>query len=159
MRSKKTKATTEIIESTTTISNEISSPGQKNPTAVNEETGLDENTRAASEISSQNGETGLDENTPPVNGILSTELDENTSPVNGILSTELDENTPPVNGILSTELDEITPYLNREIPPQLVQEIIDELRADRDLHEYCLNMFPGDDVEMFEEESSEGELY
>ena len=80
-----------------------------------------------------------------------TVVNENTPPVNEISSTELDENTPLVNEISSTELDEIAPSLNAEIPPQLVQEIIDELRGDKDLHEYCLNMFPdNDDVEMAE---------
>ena len=79
-----------------------------------------------------------------------TVVNENTPPVNEISSTGLDGNTPLINEISSTELDVIAPSLNAEIPPQLIQEIINELRGDKDLHEHYLNMFPNDDddVEM-----------
>ena len=113
IRSKKTKTTTEIIESSsTTISNGIPSRNEEITTAVNEETELDEITSAVNEIPSRNEE----------------------------ITTAVNE---------ETELDEITPFLNQEISHQLVQEIIDELKADKDLHEYLNNIFP-DDVEMFD---------
>ena len=94
-----------------------------------------------------NEETGLDDNIPPVAANEETGLDDNIPPVAANEETGLDQ--PPV-GIL-TELDEITPHLNEEIPHHIVQEIIEELRADRELHEFCLSTFP-DDAEMFEEE-------
>ena len=50
-----------------------------------------------------------------------------------------------------TELAEVMPYINEEIPNHMIQQIIDELRADTELHELCLSTFP-DDAEMFEGE-------
>ena len=99
--------------------------------------------------STSNEETGFDESIPPVTANEETGLDDSMPPVAANEETGLDESIPPV-GIL-TELDEITPYLNEEIPHHMVQEIIEELRADRELHEFCLSMFP-DDAEMLEEE-------
>ena len=94
-------------------------------------------------------ESTSNESIPPVASNEETGLDESIPSVAANEETGLDESIPPV-GIL-TELDEITPYLNEEIPHHMVQEIIEELRADRELHEFCLSMFP-DDAEMLEEE-------
>ena len=151
LQNKKNK-TTETIEST---SNESIPPVAANeeigldesipPVVANEETGLDESIPPVA----ANEETGLDESIPPVAANEEIGLDESIPPVVANEETGLDESIPPV-GIL-TELDEITPCLNEEIPHHMVQEIIEELRADRELHELCLNMFP-DDAEMLEEE-------
>ena len=107
MRSKKTTTTTtttEIIESSSSTCNEIStSPNDETSTAVN------------------------------------------ASPVNDETSTALDE--------LDLELDQITPFINEEIPPKMIEEIMNELKRDKDLNEYLCNILPDDDdddVDMFE---------
>ena len=158
------KNTNEAKKKNPTVVNESRPPGNEIPsTGLNENTppgneipstGLNENTPPGNEIPS----TGLNENTPPGNEIPSTGLNENTPPGNEIPSTGLNENTPPGNEIPSTGLDEITPSLSAEISPQMVQDIIDELRGDKDFNEQYLNMFP-EDVEMVDYVLEEGELY
>ena len=119
MRSKKTTTTTtttEIIESSSSTCNEIStSPNDDTSTAVN---------------------------ASPVNDETSTAV--NASPVNDETSTALDE--------LDLELDQITPFINEEIPPKMIEEIMNELKRDKDLNEYLCNILPDDDddVDMFE---------
>ena len=116
MRSKKTTTTTtEIIESSSTASNEIiTEPNEISTSPINDETSTS------------------------VNGI--------TPPVNKEIITEPDE--------LDLELDEIRPFINEEIPPNMIEEIINELKADKDLNEYLCNILPDDDddVEMFQQD-------
>ena len=69
-----------------------------------------------------------------------------TPSINEEIITELNEITPSINEEIITELNEITPSINEEISPQLLEEIITELKADN----YLNDIFTEDDFEMFD---------
>ena len=88
--------------------------------------------------------------------IDTTATSEETGPVDSIQpatetidTTATSEETEP--GDILTELNEAVSYINEEIPDHMIQEIMNELKADMELHEFCLSTFP-DNVEMLEEE-------
>ena len=88
--------------------------------------------------------------------IDATATSEETGPVDSIQpatetidTTATSEETEP--GDILTELNEAVSYINEEIPDHMIQEIMNELKADMELHEFCLSTFP-DNVEMLEEE-------
>ena len=88
--------------------------------------------------------------------IDTTAMSEETGPVDSIQpatetidTTATSEETEP--GDILTELNEAVSYINEEIPDHMIQEIMNELKADMELHEFCLSTFP-DNVEMLEEE-------
>ena len=52
---------------------------------------------------------------------------------------------------IMVQMSEATSYINQEIPDDIIQKIIDELKADNELNDLILNTFPDDDdVWMFE---------
>ena len=82
-----------------------------------------------------------------------TERTETSSISNGItpsinegIITELNEITPSINEEIITELNEITPSIYEEISPQLVEEIMTELKANN----YLNDILTEDDFEMFD---------
>ena len=88
--------------------------------------------------------------------IDTTATSEETGPVDSIQpatetidTTATSEETEP--GDILTELNEAVSYINEEIPDHMIQKIMNELKADMELHEFCLSTFP-DNVEMLEEE-------
>ena len=87
-----------------------------------------------------------------------TELDQEMPSQNETPVNEEETELPEIP--LRNELDEITPSLNEEIPTQMIQEIMYELQADKDLHEFLLNNIFSEEVEMYDSQQvSEEELY
>ena len=123
------KTTTKAVESSTAITGLGQEIPSRNETPVSEETGLPE-------IPLRN-ETPVNEET----GLPEIPL-RNETPVS--------EETGLPEIPLRNELDEITPSLNQEIPTQVIQEIMDELQADKDLHEFLLDDIFSEDVEMYD---------
>ena len=129
-------------------------------TATSEETGPVDSIQPATETidtTATSEETGpVDSIQPATETIDTTATSEETGPVDSIQpatetidTTATSEETEP--GDILTELNEAVSYINEEIPDHMIQEIMNELKADMELHEFCLSTFP-DNVEMLEEE-------